>query len=263
MIIRWIRKLALALLLGAGLAATAQAQTVDEIVKAGVLKVGMLVDLPPFGIMKTNGEPEGLDADFARLMGKYLGVKVEIVPVTGPNRIPFLLTNKVDVLVATFGITPERAKQVAFSIPYSEIEMVIMASKKTPIKSFETTANYRIAVPRAATSDMALTQYAPKATKILRLDDDATAAQALISGQADALGTNGLILAQLQKDNPKLELEQKFVLSRQYQGVTMRKGNADLMQWTNTFIYYVRNNGELDAITRKWLNRPLGNLPSF
>ncbi|MGJ7505277.1 MULTISPECIES: transporter substrate-binding domain-containing protein [unclassified Variovorax] len=78
----WIRKLALigAMAIGTG---AVYAQSVDDIVKAGTLKVGMLVDLPPFGVMKTNGEAEGLDADFARLMGKYLGVKVEIVPVTG------------------------------------------------------------------------------------------------------------------------------------------------------------------------------------
>jgi len=259
----WIRNAALALAVSVGMAGAAQAQTVEDIVKAGTLKVGMLVDLPPFGMQQTDGSVQGLDADVARLMAKYLGVKAEIIPVTGPNRIPYLLTNKVDVLVATFGITPERAKQVSFSIPYSEIEMVVIASKDKPITSFETTANQRIAVPRAATSDMALTQYAPKETKILRFDDDASAAQALIAGQADALGTNGLILEQLQKDNPKLELEKKFVLSRQYQGVTLRKGADDLLKWTNTFIYYVKNSGELDAINRKWLKQPLNPLPTF
>lgn len=257
------RRLGLALMISIGIAGAAQAQTVEDIVSSGKLKVGMLVDLPPFGIQQTDGSVTGFDADVARLMARYLGVEAEIVPVTGPNRIPYLLTGKVDVQIATFGITPERAKQVAFSIPYSEIEMVIIAGKDTPIDSFETTANFRVAVPRASTSDMALAQYAPKETKILRFDDDASAAQALISGQADALGTNGLILEQLQRDNPDLNLEKKFVLSRQYQGVTMRKEATDLRQWVNTFIYYIKNSGELDTINREWLKQPLNPLPTF
>lgn len=257
------KKMAVALAITAAAASTVAAQTVEEIVNSGKLRVGMLVDLPPFGIQQTNGEVIGFDADVAHLMAKYLGVEAEIVPVTGPNRIPYLLTNKVDVLIATFGITPERAKQVTFSIPYSEIEMIVAASKDTPIDSFETTANHTISVPRASTSDMALAQYAPKEARILRFEDDASAAQALISGQSDALGTNSLILGQLQRDNPNLNLEKKFVLSRQYQGVTMRKGASDLLQWTNTFIYFVKNNGELDAINQKWLNQPLNPLPSF
>ena len=66
-------------------------------------------------------------------MGTYLGVKVNLVPLTSPNRIPFLLTNKVDLIVATFGITPERAKQVMFSIPYSAIENVVFAGKDKKI----------------------------------------------------------------------------------------------------------------------------------
>ncbi|MGB6102639.1 MAG: transporter substrate-binding domain-containing protein [Pusillimonas sp.] len=247
-----------------GFAMSAQAQTtVDDIVSRGKLKAGMLVDLPPFGVMSADGKPDGLDADVARLMAKYLGVEVEIVPVTGPNRIPYLLTGKVDVLTATFGITPERAKQVAFSIPYSQIEMLVMGPKSLEMSSFADTAGKTVAVPRASTSDMAMTQYAPKEAKLVRMDDDATAAQAFLSGQAQALGTNQLILAQLAKDNPKLELEKKFTLSRQFQGVTLRRKDTDLLQWTNTFIYYIKNNGELDAITQKWLGEPLQDLPTF
>ena len=91
------------------------------------VQVGILVDLPPFGVVNAKNEYEGYDVDVAKLMAKYLGVECELVPVTGPNRIPYLLTGKVDVLVATFGITPERARQVQFCIPYSSIDIVLMA----------------------------------------------------------------------------------------------------------------------------------------
>src|SRR5690606_28275136 len=115
------------ILASAGLAAAAfgihvaAAATPDEIKEAGTLRVGVLVDYPPFGGTDASQNPAGYDADVAALMAKSLGVKLELVPVTGPNRIPYLLTNKIDVLIATFGITAERAQQVLFSNPYSAL----------------------------------------------------------------------------------------------------------------------------------------------
>ena len=93
----------------------------------------MLVDFPPFGITTADGKPDGYDADVAKLLAKHMGVPVEIVPVTGPNRIPYLLTNKVDLLVASLGITPARAEQVQFSEPYAAIEIGLVAPANTKI----------------------------------------------------------------------------------------------------------------------------------
>ena len=104
-------------------------QTIDDVLSKKKIQVGILVDLPPFGVVNAKNEYEGFDVDVAKLMAKYLGVDCELVAVTGPNRIPYLLTGKVDVLVATFGITPERARQVQFCIPYSSIDIVLMAPK--------------------------------------------------------------------------------------------------------------------------------------
>ena len=89
------------------------------------------------------------DVDVAKLMAKYLGVELELVPVTGPNRIPYLLTSKVDVLVAIFGITPERARQVQFSIPYSSIDIVLMAPKDSKIANAADLKALKVGVARA------------------------------------------------------------------------------------------------------------------
>ena len=83
-------------------------------------------------LLNDKQEPDGYDVDVAKLLGSYLGVKVNLVTLTSPNRIPFLVTNKVDLIVATFGITPERAKQVMFSIPVQrDRENVVFAAKGT------------------------------------------------------------------------------------------------------------------------------------
>src|SRR5580700_6644551 len=104
----YVRGLAVSLALAFGLASAgpAKAQTVDEIVSRGTINIGVLVDLPPYGILNDKQEPDGFDIDVAKALAKYMGVKLNLVPLTSPNRIPFLVTNKVDLIVATFGITP-------------------------------------------------------------------------------------------------------------------------------------------------------------
>jgi polar amino acid transport system substrate-binding protein len=120
---RWtVSLVALSLLVGLALStltSPATAQTVDEIIKRGKVVIGVNTTTPIFGLIGTDGQPEGYDPDVARLVGKYLGVQVEFVPVTGANRLPYLLTSRVDMVIALFGITPERAQQIWFSIPYA------------------------------------------------------------------------------------------------------------------------------------------------
>ena len=241
----------------------AEAQTIDDVLSKKKVQVGILVDLPPFGVVNAKNEYEGYDVDVAKLMAKYLGVDCELVPVTGPNRIPYLLTGKVDVLVATFGITPERARQVQFCIPYSSIDIVLMAPKDRKITAAADLASLRVGVARASTQDTAISAAAPQATHIMRFDDDATTAQALLSNQIDAIGVNTITAKQIQGMNPSASYEAKFVLRHQPNGITVRRGQADLHQWINTFVYFIKNNGELDAIHRRWFDAPLPELPVF
>jgi polar amino acid transport system substrate-binding protein len=249
---------------GAGLATAlpAAAQTVDSIVKKGVLTVGMLVDFPPFGITNMENKPDGYDADVAKLMAKHMGVKVNLVPVTGPNRIPYLLTNKVDLLVASLGITPERAKQVQFSEPYASIDIGVFATKDTKINEAADLKGKRVAVARASTQDNALTAVAPKDAQIMRFDDDASAVQALLSGQVDAMGVSNVVAKEIIKMDPSAGYEMKFVLNRQPNAVALRPGEDNLLQWVNGFLDTVKKNGELNAIHQKWLGTDLPELPA-
>jgi polar amino acid transport system substrate-binding protein len=241
--------------------AAARAATPDEIKKNGTLRVGVLVDYPPFGGTDASQKPAGYDADVAALLAKSLGVKLELVPVTGPNRIPYLLTNKVDVLIATFGITAERAKQVLFSDPYSALTIYVLAPKSLNIKSPEDLKSVTIGVARASTQDTAITAIAPAGTQIKRFDDDATALQALISGQVQALGASNTILAQLTKDYPQMEIEPKLTLKAQANGMAFRKSDTALRDYANTFIAEIVKNGELSKINERWFGAPLGELP--
>jgi len=244
-------------------AAPAQAATPDEIKARGKLMVGVLTDYPPFGGTDANQQPAGYDADVAALLAKSLGVKLELVPVTGPNRIPYLLTNKIDLLIATFGITAERQKQVLFSNPYSTLTIYVLAPKSVNIKAPEDLKQVTISVARASTQDTAISAVAPQGTPLKRYDDDATALQALISGQVQAMGASNTILAQLLKDYPQLNIEPKITLREQANGMAFRKADTALAEYANKFIAEIEGNGELSKINQKWFGIPLPKLPAM
>ncbi|KAA2214210.1 transporter substrate-binding domain-containing protein [Teichococcus oryzae] len=258
---RGVAALALGAAMLPGMIRPAAAATPEEIKSRGRIMVGVLTDYPPFGGTDANQNPAGYDVDVANLLAKELGVELQLVPVTGPNRIPFLLTNKVDMLVATFGITEERSKQVLFSNPYSAFTTYILAPKSTPIKGPDDLKGVRVGVARASTQDSALVAVAPKETRIMRFDDDATTTQSIISGQVQAIGASSTVLAQLTQNYANLQIEPKFTLRAQANGMAFRKQDTALRDWSNTFIAKLVESGELNRIHERWFKAKMDPLP--
>lgn len=243
--------------LAAALAATPlAAQTPDEIKAKGSITVGMLVDFPPFGIMNADNKPDGYDADVAKLLAEDLGVQLTILPVTGPNRIPYLLSGQVDVLVASLGITPERAERVAFSAPYAGIAIGVYGDKGVDLSSPEQLSGHTVGVTRASTQDTAVTAVAPADATIQRFDDDATAVQALLAGQVEAIGVSNIISNQIEAMAPG-RFEVKFPLAEQVQGIAVRPGQDALLAEINAFVDRAKADGKLNEIHEKWLGSPL------
>ena len=114
----------------------------------------------------------------------------------------------------------------------------------------------KVGVPRASAQDSDLSAIAPPGTRIMRFEDDATTAQAMLSGQVDAIGAGIHIAKQIMEMNPAAHYEIKMVLRHQPNGMALRRGQPDLLQWVNTFIYYIKNNGELDAALPQVAGRP-------
>lgn len=250
------RRTVLALLAATALAMPLTAQTPDEIKAKGSVTVGMLVDFPPFGIMDPSGKPDGYDADVARLLAEDLGVNLTIVPVTGPNRIPYLLSGQVDVLVASLGITPERAERVAFSEPYAGIAIAVYGESDVDLSAPEKLSGHTVGVTRASTQDSALTAVAPADATIQRFDDDASAVQALLAGQVEAIGVSNIIISQIDRVAPG-RFDVKFDLAQQKQGIAVRPGADALLAEINGFIQDAKEDGKLNEIHEKWLGSPL------
>ena len=131
---KWVQTIAV-IALSLGLLHTARADKLQEIISKGVIRIGVPLDVPPFGSQNANREAEGFDVDMANMVAKALGVKLELTQVTGANRLPFLLTDKVDVVISVMGLTPERAKQILFSAPYANTSLAVYGPKKIVVKS--------------------------------------------------------------------------------------------------------------------------------
>ena len=240
----------------------ANADAFEDILKKGVVRIATPLDVPPFGSQNEKREPEGFDIELAGMVAKALGVKLEMQQVTGANRIPFLLTNKVDIVISVMGLTPERAKQIMFTAPYADTQLAVFGPKSADVTSADKIGKLKVAAAKGTTQELALSAMAPKAT-IMRTEDDATAAAAYVSGQAELFATNSLIIPDLQKRNPSKEFDLKFTIRRSPAHMGVRMGEHNLLQWLNSFIFFNMMNGEIDRLHQKWLGMRLQPLPTL
>lgn len=262
-----LRVAAVGLTVLAGVALTgnvASAQTVTDIVKRGKVKIGVLVGAPPMGAVDSSGNPVGFDADTATLLGKYLGVPVEMVALEPPARIPALESGKVDFLVSTLAPTPERAKTVMFTVPYNAFQVGIYAKKGAKIKDWADLKGKKVGVNRGSSVEATLVkQEGLVGLKVVRFDTDAAVIQAVFSGQIDACAEPDTMVNQSLKARPDGDMALKFFFSKQPNSMAVRKDAFELHQWLNNTIYFIKVNGELDEIARKWIGSPLPELPTF
>ncbi len=242
--------------------AEARADKLQDILSKGTVRIGVPLDAPPFGAQDASRKPVGFDIELAEMVAKGLGVKLEMQQITGANRIPFLLTDKVDIVISVMGLSPERARQIMFTAPYANTFLAVYGAKSSSVSSAETLGSARIAAAKGTTQELAITEAAPKAN-VMRTEDDATAAAAYITGQADLLATNSIVAQALAKQNPNKEFERKFTIRRSpaHMGVQMDQHN--LVRWLDGFIFFNSLNGELDRLHKKYLDMPMDPLPTL
>lgn len=241
------------------------AQTVTEIVNRGKIRIGVTIGAPPFGSIDTQGNPVGYDTDVANLLAKYINLPAELVPLTPASRIAALEAGKVDLLVATLSATPERAKQYMFTMPYNIFRVGIYAAKGSSISGWDDLKKMRVGINRDSSvmGELAKRE-GPDGLQIVRFEGNAIGIQALLSKQIDAWVEADSIANQALKVQPDADMEAKFFFINQPNSMTVKKDAFELHQWLNNFIYFIKNTGELDAISEKWIGAPLPkNFPVF
>jgi polar amino acid transport system substrate-binding protein len=235
----------------------------DKIVASGTIKIAVPEDTPLFGSLGKDGTYQGYDIEIANMLGKDLGVKVELVPVSSQNRIPYLTSGKVDLIIANMGIKPERALTINFSSPYAPFFWAVYGSADKKVTNIEDAKKYSAGATLGTLEEIAYTGAAGADANIKRFDDQATTVQAFLTGQVDLIVTGNAIASQIIKDHPDMKVESKFVLQQSPCHMGVRRGDEALLNWVNAFIYYHTLNHDLDKLSLKWFGEPLPQFPNF
>jgi polar amino acid transport system substrate-binding protein len=235
-----------------GLAQAANADALDDIKKSGKIRIAVDLGVPPYGMTDDKMQPTGSDIETAKLLAADWGLQFEHVPTTGAARIPSLQTGKADLVISTLSITPERAKVIDFSKGYAVLRTVIAAPKNIALKSMADLDGKTVGTVRGTTHDTQLTKEGPKGMKLVRYEDDATEAQAFLSGQVDIFSTAELLVAPIDKKNPARQVEVKFVLDTFKLAVGVKKDEKRLLEEVDKWIATNLKNGKLDAIYKKY-----------
>jgi polar amino acid transport system substrate-binding protein len=260
---RALLQLACAAIVAPALLATAHAQTaLDDVMAKKVLVVAIPTDSAPYGYVGTDLAPQGLDIDVANLIGAKLGVKVELVPVTSANRIPYLQTKKADLVISTLGKNPEREKVIDFTIAYSPFFQAIFGPKSLAVKTPADLAGKTVGVTRGAMEDQEVGKIAPAGTDIKRFEDMNGTVSAYAAGQVQLMGVGASVAGNFMAKNPQVSTEFKLLLKDSPNYIGVAKGEDKLRLKVNEIITAAKASGELNKLALKWLGRPLGDLPS-
>lgn len=236
---------------------SAQADVLANITKAGVLKVAVPQDFPPFGTVGTDLKPRGYDIDVAALIAKDLGVKLELIPVTSTNRVPYLTTGKADLVISSLGKNAEREKVIDFSVAYAPFFNGVFGPADVALTKPEELAGKTVGVTRGAVEDLELTKIAPPNATLKRFEDNNATISAYLTGQVQFVATGNVVAAAVNEMTKLRRLEPKFLIKNSPCYVGVGKGETALLARVNQVIAKAKADGALNTIAQQWLHAPL------
>ena len=235
----------------------AHADGLEDVVKRGVLKVAVPQDFPPFGSVGPDMKPRGLDIDTAKLLADQLKVKLELTPVNSTNRIPFLTTGKVDLVISSLGKNPDREKVIDFSSAYAPFYLAVFGPPDAAIKGLDDLKGKTISVTRGAIEDIELTKVAPEGVTIKRFEDNNSTIAAYLAGQVDLIASGNVVMVAISEKNPKRVPALKVKLKDSPVYVGVNKNEPALLDKVNQILTTAKADGALEKNSRTWLKEPL------
>jgi len=234
----WRKWLLLGLLgLGAvqGVAQAEQSVTPQQIKERGKLIVGVFSDKPPFGFVDEKGQYVGFDTDLAKRFAKDLlgdASKIEFVVVEPASRIPYLQSNKVDLILANMTVTPERAQVVDFTNPNLKVATQVIVPAKSPIATLADLKGQQVIVTKGTTADIFLTKHRPD-VNLIKFEKNSESLQALKDGRGAAYAQDNLVLFAWSKNNPGFRIITEKLEPDAPIAPAVKKGNTELQAWVN------------------------------
>jgi polar amino acid transport system substrate-binding protein len=248
---------AIVFVLAVSCAGLVHADELDDIVKSGVLRVAVPQDFPPFGSVNAEMQPIGYDIDMANLIAQRMGVKAQLVPVSSANRIPYLQTNKVDLVISSLAKNPERAAVIDFSDAYAPYFNGVFGPADIKVTKPEDLAGMTIGATRGTTEETEISKMAPPSAIIKRYDDNNGTIAAFLSGQVQLVATGNVVAAAILAKNPPKRPETKFLIKDSPCYVGLNKNQPALVAKINAIIAAAKKDGSINAISMKWLGTGL------
>ena len=238
--IKWITLAVASLLLTVGLAgcgntqneAAASFRTLDEIKESGKITIGVFSDKAPFGYVDENGEYQGYDIYFAERIAKDLGVEVEYVSTDPASRVEYVATGKVDIILANFTVTEERAQQVDFALPYMKVMLGVVSPDNALVTDVEQLNGKNLIVVKGTTAETYFEKNYPE-IELQKYDEYADAYNALLDGRGDAFSTDNTEVLAWALSNPGFSVGIDALGNADTIAPAVQKGNTTLLDWLN------------------------------
>lgn len=209
--------------------------SVDQIKANDKLRIGVFSDKPPFGSVNADGEYEGFDIYIGNKFGEDLlgdASKVEFIPVEAANRVAYLESDKVDIILANFTVTDERKEAVDFANPYMQVSLGVVSSNDNLITDVSELNGKKLIVNKGTTADTYFTENYPE-IELLKFDHNTEAFQALKDGRGDAMAHDNTLLFAWTVENPNFTTGIESIGDQDVIAPAVQKGNEDLLNWIN------------------------------
>ena len=230
----------------------------EAIKKQGVLRVGVKCDYPPDGYLDAQGKPQGVEVSLAKQIAAYAfgsADKVELTCVTAANRIPALQGDKIDLIIATLGVSAERAQVIDFSENYAWGGSDVLVPKDSPIKNLKDFAGKNVIVMKGAWQIGWFEKNVPSAI-LLKLDGISDGLQALLQKRADGFAHDLDVLRPIAKKNSDVKLVGE-IYQLGYRAAGIRKGEKDWVDYVNAAITQAKQAGLISTWVKEHVESDL------
>ncbi|MGC7560142.1 cysteine ABC transporter substrate-binding protein [Pasteurella sp. PK-2025] len=235
--------------------ATGEKDSVAQLKEKGVIRIGVFGDKPPFGYVDANGKNQGFDVEIAKeIANDLLGSpdKVEFVLTEAANRVEYLKSNKVDLILANFTQTPAREEVVDFANPYMVVALGVVSPKNAPITDIAQLKGQTLLVNKGTTADAYFSKHHPE-INLLKFDQNTETFDALKDGRGVALAHDNALLWAWAKENPNFDVGIGNLGPQENIAPAVQKGNKALLDFINQEISAFKTNGKLKAAYEKTL----------
>lgn len=241
--------------------APAGEDTLAKIKAADKIRVGVFGDKPPFGYVDAQGKNQGFDVEIAKELAKdLLGSpdKVEFVLTEAANRVEYAKSGKVDLVLANFTQTKERAEVVDFAAPYMQVSLGVISPANAKITDIAQLKGKTLLVNKGTTADAYFTKNHPEIT-LLKFDQNTETFDALKDGRGVALAHDNALLWAWAKENPNFEVAIGKLGEPENIAPAVKKGDKVLLDWVNGEMAKIKQDGRLVAAYEKTLKPVYGD----